>query len=216
MARLTALLALLALLPAAASAEVSLSFYGGWQESPHSGVTVVPGDTVDGADVTAGWEGRSFEAPPYYGLRATWWRGPELGWGVDFTHAKVYADQETLDATGYDVLEFSDGINILTVNVYRRWQDAWGDFTPYVGGGIGVSIPHVELTDNGSETFGYQVTGPAVRGLAGASYPIADNWDLFGEYMFTYSQNEAELDDGGTLNTDIITNALNVGVSFNF
>ncbi len=216
MTRFTALLALATLVPAAVSAEVTLSFYGGWQESPHSGLTVEGGDTVDPADITAGWEGRSFEAPPYYGLRATWWQGPELGWGVDFTHAKIYADDETLAETGYDMLEFSDGINILTVNVYRRWSNAWGDFSPYVGGGIGLSIPYVEVIDNGSETFGYQVTGPAVRGLAGASYPLAENWDVFGEYMFTYSQNEADLDDGSTLSTDVITNSVNLGVSFNF
>ena len=39
---------------------------------------------------------------------------------------------------------------------------------------------------------------------------------LFGEYKFTYSQSEADFNGGGTLNTDIITNALNVGVSFSF
>ena len=216
MVRLLHLFLALMLVPGLASAEVSLSFYGGSQEAPHSDVSVRGDGTIPDSDFTAGWEGRSFEAPPYYGWRATWWRNDRLGYGVDFTHAKVYANDDTLADTGYEVLEFSDGINILTVNVYRRWQNAWGDFTPYVGGGIGLSIPHVEVSEGGSRTFEYQVTGPAIRGLAGASYPIAENWDLFGEYMFTYSMNEADLEDGGTLSTDIITNAVNVGVSFNF
>ncbi len=216
MPRLLPVLTLFAALPSLAAAEVSLSFYGGSQESPHAEVSVRGNPLIPDEDFTAGWEGRSFEAPPYYGVRATWWRSEELGFGVDFTHAKVYADDETLADDGYDVLEFTDGINILTVNVYRRWQNAWGDFTPYVGGGLGLSIPHVEVEKNGSSTYGYQVTGPALRWLAGASYPIAENWDVFGEYMGTYSQNEADLDEGGTLSTDIVTNALNVGVSFSF
>ena len=71
-------------------------------------------------------------------------------------------------------------------------------------------------TENGSETFGYQMTGPAVALIAGASYPINDNFSLFGEYKGTYSMNAAELDGGGTLETDIVTNSVNLGVSFNF
>lgn len=216
MMRLALASAGLMVLASATAAEVTLSFYGGAQSSPHSEVTVRGNPLIPDEEFTAGWEGRSFEAPPYYGLRATWWQRPDLGWGVDFTHAKVYADDETLADEGYDVLEFTDGLNILTVNVYRRWQSAWGDISPYVGGGLGLSIPYVEVEKNGSSTYGYQVTGPAVRWMAGASYPIAENWDVFGEYMGTYSQNEADLDEGGTLSSDIVTNALNVGVSFNF
>jgi len=60
------------------------------------------------------------------------------------------------------------------------------------------------------------LTGPAATLIAGASLPINDQWSVFGEYNGTYSTNTAELDSGGTLETDIATNALNVGVSFNF
>jgi lipid A oxidase len=210
-------LAALSLLAASpALAEVELGFYLGSQSAPHSGVTITGDSVVPDSDFTAGWDGRSFENPLYYGLRATWWRNERFGLGLDFTHAKVYADDETLAETGFEHFEFSDGINILTFNVYRRWDQALGGLTPYVGGGIGLSIPHVELTDGGSETFGYQVTGPAVAWIAGISYPISDRFSVFGEYKGTYSMNEAELTGGGTLETDIITNALNLGVSFNF
>jgi lipid A oxidase len=215
MFRLTATLIALAL-PLSARAEVELSFYGGWQTAPHSGVTISGDSVVPDSDFTAGWEGRSFDAPPYYGIRATWWRSPTFGFGLDLNHTKVYADDETLAETGFEHFEFSDGLNILTVNAYRRWDQALGGLTPYVGGGLGVAIPHVELTDGGSETFEYQITGPAVAWIAGLSYPINDDWSVFGEYKGTYSQNEADLTGGGTLETDIITNAVNVGVSFNF
>ena len=52
--------------------------------------------------------------------------------------------------------------------------------------------------------------------LAGVSYPISERVSIFGEYQFTYSSNEADLDGGGSLETDIKTNAINVGLSLNF
>ena len=70
---------LLIFVPAFGQAEVELSFYGGVQEAPHSNVTVDRPGTASDRDFTAGWEGNSFDAPPHYGLRATWWRGDDLG-----------------------------------------------------------------------------------------------------------------------------------------
>jgi len=77
-------------------------------------------------------------------------------------------------------------------------------------------MPHVDVLTSQSRTFEYQVTGPAVVAIAGASYPFNDTWSGFLEYKFSYSQNEADLQGGGTLETDIITNALNFGVSYSF
>ncbi len=200
--------------PALASAEVQLSFYGGAQSAPDSDISIRD-PLIGDDDFSQAWEGRPFDAPPYYGIRATQWRSPSFGIGVDFTHNKVYPADDSLPA-GYEVLEFTDGLNTLTVNAYRRWTDAIGNFTPYVGGGIGVSLPHVELTNGASETFGYQLTGPAATWIAGASMPLNENWSVFGEYKGTFSSNTADLESGGTLETDIFTNALNVGVSFDF
>lgn len=200
----------------AAQAEFELSAYGGWQTAPHGEVSVRGDDVVPDADFTAGWDGRSFEAPPYWGLRATWWQSETLGFGLDVNHAKVYADDATLAEAGYDHFEMSDGLNIITLNAYRRWNNGLGDFTPYVGGGVGFAMPHFELIVPGSRTWGYQVTGPAVTWIAGASYPISEQWSAFGEYKGTYSMNTADLETGGTVETNVVTNALNLGVSFNF
>jgi lipid A oxidase len=210
-----ALLALI-LSPLAARAEVELSFYGGWQSSPHSDVTISGDSVIPDQEFTAGWDGRSFEAPPYYGIRATWWQSETLGFGVELNHTKIYADDATLESTGFEHFEFSDGLNIVTVNVTRRWPDALGALTPYLGGGVGVAVPHVELTVPDSDTFEYQLTGPAVALFAGASYPISDRWSVFGEYKGTYSVNSASLDTGGSLETNVVTNAINFGVSFDF
>lgn len=197
-------------------AEMEFSVYGGLQTAPHSPVAISGDSTVADQEFTAGWDGRSFEAPPYYGIRATWWPSESFGIGFDVNHTKVYADGETIDATGFERFEFSDGLNIVTVNAYRSWGAVFGDISPYLGGGVGVSVPHVEVTEGTSETFGYQLTGPAVAWMAGATFPLGDQWEVFGEYKGTYSMNSAELETGGTLETDIVTNSINLGVSFNF
>ncbi len=211
-----ALLMAAAVLPTAGQAQVELSFYGGAQSSPHSEVSLSGDSVLADQDFTAGWEGRSFEMPPYYGLRATWWQSDRFGFGLDVNHTKVYADAETLAETGYEHFEFSDGLNIITMNAYRSFPDAFGGLSPYVGAGVGMSVPHVELYEGTSRTAEYQLGGPAVALMAGASYPISDRFSVFGEYKGTYSVNSVELDTGGTLDTNIVTNSLNVGVSFNF
>jgi lipid A oxidase len=192
-----------------ARAEVELSAYGGFQTAPHS---TIEHSSLGSERVK--WEGKSFEMPPYWGLRATWWRDERLGYGVELNHAKVYADDP--GAYGYELLELTDGINFLTANIWRRWQDG-GQLTPYVGAGIGVAVPHVEVQPAGEvRTVGYQLTGPAIQFVAGASWAIEPKWAVFGEYKFTWSSHEMDLDSGGTLSTDIITNALNIGMSYRF
>lgn len=201
--------------PVSALSEVELSFYGGVQEANPSTVTFAGDPVIADDSYELSWEGRSFEAPPYYGIRATIWQNQAFGYGLDFTHNKIYPTADSLPA-GFTRLEMTDGLNTLTFNAYRRWNGAFGEFSPYVGGGLGLSIPHVEVSSGGSDTAGYQLTGAAATWIAGASYPINDEWSVFGEYKGTYSQNVGDLDTGGTVETDVVTNALNVGVSFNF
>lgn len=209
-----------AAMAAPAVAETELSFYTGVQESPHSRVRGNDPGGVGAFNFLSSWEGRSFDNPPYYGLRATWWtnHNPRLGFGIDFSHNKVYADNATLASSGFTNLEFTDGLNTLTANAWYRWPGLWanGSITPYVGAGAGIAIPHVDISSAGGTAFEYQVTGPAVQVVAGIKYNFNENWAVFGEYKGTYSQNEADLGSGGTLETDIVTNAINVGVSFSF
>lgn len=207
---------LVCLVSGPARADFELSGYFGLQGALSSDVEGEDPGGVGDFDFNADWEGRSFEPPIYWGVRGMYWTEAQYGFGVEFTHAKVYADNDTLDRSGFDVLEFTDGLNILTANVMRRFPEAFGPVMPYVGGGLGVSIPYVEVASSGGETFEYQLTGPAVRWVAGISYPLSPSWSVFGEYQGTFSSNRADLDNGGDLRTDILTNALNLGVSFNF
>ena len=193
----------------AAQAEVQLSFYTGSQTAPHS----IIDDSVLG-EGRVKWLGKSFEAPPYAGIRATWWKSDKWGFGVEINHAKVYSENKV--ALGYNTLEFTDGLNLITANAFRRFPNE-SRFTPYVGGGLGISVPHVEIERTGeSKTFEYQLTGPAAILVFGASYEINDRWSVFGEYKGSYSVNKAKVDAGGTLSTNIVTNALNLGVSYSF
>jgi lipid A oxidase len=113
-------------------------------------------------------------------------------------------------------LRKADGMNLLTANIWHRWPGD-GPWTPYVGAGLGLAVPHVEVQPTGqTETVGYQITGPAVQVVAGASYRLNGRWSLFGEYKASYSKHRIDLDSGGTLSTDIVTNALNLGASIRF
>lgn len=207
--------AFLVALAAPASADMAVSVYGGFQTAPHSDI-----DVSDQADFRAGWEGKSFQAPPYYGVRGTWWMDnlgkPNLGLAVDFTHAKVYADGETLANSGWSHFEFSDGINFLTLNALYKMPIEGSKFVPYVGAGAGINVPHVEVTRASGRTFDYQLGGATVQAQAGVAYEFTDNWAAFVEYKGNYSWVDVHIDSGASLKTNILTNAVNMGVSYKF
>jgi lipid A oxidase len=213
--RLAALACATLLSAGGAWAETELSLYGGMQLAAPSGVSgsdPASGTFAFGAE----WSGRSFEMPPYWGLRLTRWTGPRWGVAVEVNHAKVYANEGTLAAAGFSRLEFTDGLNLLTANAMHLFPAA-GRLQPYVGAGLGLSVPHVEVTTAAGATFGYQVTGPAVVWIAGASVPLRnERLRVFAEYKGSRSWNKADLDSGGTLEADITTHALNLGLSLRF
>ena len=195
----------------------------GWDIYVYSGFqTALPSD-VSGTDETGtpfdfnvAWEGRSLEAPPYYGARVMRETGRSWAVGLEFTHAKIYGDDEALNDNGFPRLEFTDGHNILTANVQRDFFES-GRWTARGGIGLGVAIPYVEVTTpGGGETLGLELTGPAARWYLGADYALTDRWSVFAEYNGTYSRNTATLEGGGSLDTNVLTNALNLGIGFSF
>lgn len=207
------------LAPSIASAEIVISGYGGVQQafdSDVSGEDVAPGG-VGAFDFNQRWEGNSFRTPVYWGVRGTWWINQKPNWGVslEYNHAKVYADP--LPA-GWETLEFTDGLNIFTANLLYRFQKEGRAWTPYVGAGAGISMPHVEVqtSDTAPRTFEYQVAGPAFQIQAGVDYKINDWLSVFGEYKGNYTINDTDLIGGGSMKTDIFINALNFGVSFHW
>jgi lipid A oxidase len=199
-----------------AAGQHALSAYGGLQSGASSDVS---GRDVDGTgfDFSADWEANPLDPAYYYGLRYAYWR--DDGWGgyADFTHAKLYADAATLARSGFGLLEFTDGLNVMTFGVQRRFTPRAG-LIPYIGVGVGFAYPHVETRSPAADarTFGYQFGGPAVEIHAGASHAISERWAVFGEYQGTYVWLDVDMDGGGSLETQLATNALNLGLSFAF
>ena len=199
----------------AAFAEAKISVYGGANFSPHSGVDYNLNAGAGNQHISPSWDGASFEMPPYYGIRATWWLDdmPNVGLAVDFTHGKVKAN---VPIGGFTTLEFTDGINFLTANALYRWDETEYGLRPYVGAGVGLAIPRVEVNHPtlAVETNEYQVTGAAAQIFAGVEYAFDDNWSVFGELKSNYGQVDADLVGGGTLDTNIISNQIIIGVSY--
>ena len=205
-----------------AIAEMSFELYGGYQTSPHSVVQGEYQDSITSEELvpfrfTAGWKGKSFSMPPYYGIRFTNWKS-RIGWGFDFTHSKAYLDPITLKKTGFELLQFTDGLNNLTLHRQIEFDRKSEKISTYYGYGVGVVLPHVEFQADKTllRTFEYQYGGPTIAFNGGVRVPIAESKFFFAEYKFTASWLDVSLNNGGRLETRILTNALNVGLGFEF
>lgn len=203
--------ALVFLASGAALAESEFAVYGGGQSSPHSRVTTATGDSF-----LATWKGESMSFPIYLGLRYTEWMDNEWAWAVNYSHTKAKANASTLATNGYSRLEFTDGANPVTLVALRRFAPMNGGLKPHVGLGAGISVPHVEVQRTGGvRTYEYQYGGPVLTGLAGFKYPLNERWDLLAELHVHYMMLDVKV-DGGRLKTNLVTNALNLGVSYRF
>jgi lipid A oxidase len=166
-------------------------------------------------DLTAhgvNWDARPFKSPIYYGLRTIRWSGSSpFGAMIDFTHAK------TISQPGQDVrfsgtrngqpapvtarigstfkhFEFSHGHNMLTLNGLARLFPISPVFQPYVGGGLGVALPHTEVqfADDAKRTYEYQYAGPVGQAVAGLEIRLP-RVSLFIEYKFSVAKYDVPL-----------------------
>lgn len=239
-AKAVALSAGLIAFASSAQAEFQISTYNGYGynleadfaiQQPN-GTDMVLHDVGSEDHKSLTWDG----GPMYYGVRLLYWMqdNPNWGFSVDYTHLKVAPDlndvvqvsgtrdnvpiggSEAINQT-VSKLEYTDGLNLLTFNaMYRFAPDA--KWNPYVGVGVGLSIPHVEFRRTGSsvQTFEYQVAGVAVQMLAGMEYRFWDNVSAFAEYKLTYAEVEGDLVDGGTLESEHWTNHFILGMTYRF
>lgn len=214
-----AALALAIITTTPARAEVQIQAYGGLNENFSSDVTVRKGAVDHSRSVD--WDGKSFALPPYWGVRGIYWFDAHPNWGVavDYMHAKAYGKINFATDPVYSKLEFTDGNNILTANLMYRFGDAGQRFRPYMGAGLGLAIPHVEVglkAFPAQETLEYQVTGLAALALVGLEYQLTPRWSAFIEGKLSYTRIDADLDGGGSLTTDIWSPHLALGLSYRF
>jgi lipid A oxidase len=160
--------------------------------------------------------------PPYWGVQATYWfnRGAGWGLGLDYTHAKAYANIDFTADPVYDHLEFTDGNNLAFITLMYRFNPVWdGRVVPFVGIGGGIAVPHVEVTLDafpGQKTFEYQFAGGAAEVTAGLEFNLNEAWSVFATGKLTYSHLDTELTGGGKFKTYLWSPALAIGLSYRF
>jgi len=224
----------------AATAQLAVSVYGGLAHTTEADVSLTRPGGTELTFAGVAWSGESLESPPYYGLRLSYWFDREAPWGVglDFTHAKMYAQLERSVAVSgrrdgtpvdgaerladtFDVLSFSHGHNLLTLDGMYRWfpkggrADTFlGRLQLYVGLGVGIAIPHVETDLEAVVTNEYQLSGPVLEGLGGLNFDLTRHFSLFGEYQLDYARLDASLTHGGSLSVKPWTHQLALGLSF--
>jgi hypothetical protein len=202
-------------------------FFGAYGGAPYTYASDVR-IARPGADLTVhavDWQGKPFDHPIYYGLRAVGWLpASSFGGMIDFTHSKVYApldrkarfsgskdgaalSPEATIGDRFHKLEFTHGHNMLTANVLWRlaWRSAF--IAPYAGIGLGVSLPHteVQLKGEGTRTYEYQYTGPAAQALFGVELRLP-HVSYFVEYKLTFASYRAPLHnrDGDWVFSDLL------------
>lgn len=220
----------------AARSEMQVGFYMGQSITPRSDVTMKAPDGTDMTLKNLRWKSDSFKPSPYYGGRAIDWnaRVPTFGAMVDYTHAKATADrfqtnsQEgrrggkevppvELFAKTFRKLEFTHGLNFLTINGVYRAAGLHRRIIPYVGLGIGFTIPYVHARLAGrpknEEVLEAQLTGVAYQVLGGIEWRIfkSDRRSVFTEYKLSYTTHDVTLRQGRKLWTNILIHQFNVG-----
>ncbi len=194
-----------------------------------------PGATdVELRDV--GWDDRSYSSPINFGVGLTWWLPPHPHWGLglDLTHVKaVLLTEESALAQGRvdgvpidapvrvgDIvprLELAHGIELLTAGADRRWLASPGasgrGVALFLGLGAGIAIAHVDAEVGGARTSGYQLAGPAARGVVGLDVPFDENVSLVFESSLGWVDLRADLAGGGRVDTRLVVPQLTLGIS---
>ncbi|MFM7084021.1 MAG: hypothetical protein ACKOW3_03310 [Hyphomicrobium sp.] len=206
------------------SSEWFVAAYGGAPYTYPSDVRVTELETKDFTVKNVEWRGLPFINPIYYGARIVrWFSNARIGGMLDFTHSKAISvkDQKVLfqnnlqaETSSREVLikdifhrlEASHGHNMLTMNGMLRLPSLSQVVSPYVGLGVGVSLPHAEvhLTEDSSRTYEYQLAGPVGQALIGFEIRLPV-FSYFIEYKFTFADYRMPLSgqDGYILFTDL-------------
>ena len=207
---------------------VNLSLYSGIsRHSPSDLFLKQPGGT-DMVLKKVQWKSKSTQTEPYWGARATYWsrRMAAVGVMFDYTHDKAFLwKRQEVKQSGmrdgkpvpplesvtktFTQLKFSHGLNFATLNAVFRLQGLRPRITPYVGVGIGLSVPHVYMQREGqtkkTRTYKHMIAGPTFQVLGGVDWRIfaSDKFSWFTEYKLNHSRNDAALKGGGSLKTKL-------------
>jgi opacity protein-like surface antigen len=157
--------------------------------------------------------GRSFDLPD---------TGTRLRGEVELSFGENDADSFNFSGNGPG-LEINPGGDVSSTNLFGNLLldfDTGTRFTPYVGGGLGVSFvdqnlvygPGVTITGS-DEVFAGQL-------IVGGSYDINETTSIFGDVRYTraFDVTGIRTSPGGvaSVSDDLSTTALNIGLRFKF
>jgi len=222
---------------ATAPTGIQIGLYAGGNSTPLADVFLKQPNGTDMVLKNVPWTGEPFNDPPFYGVRGIYWLPamPSFGAMIDFTHAKsISLRKREVDQTGtrdgepvpprqavaetFTKLEYSHGLNFLTLNAVYRFRGWYRRFLPYIGAGAGLVIPHTEIARKGVArqdwTYRYEVTGPGFQALAGLEMRLfaPRRYAVFAEYKAGYAINSTELLEGGTVKTNLWAHQAILGV----
>jgi lipid A oxidase len=233
--------ALAAVLAAPAHAEWQLSAGLGDSFTDRSDLHIQQSNadyTIEGV----GWDGRGFQMPPWYDLRATYFLPdtPWLGFTAGLLHMKVYARTgETRDIHGtndgtpfdttapmsdfVDKYNISHGVNYLEFGVVGRlsWMRSEdfpdGRLHPYIGLTTGPVINHPENHVGGETNKQDYETNPSWgnQALIGIHYRVNKRWGAYSEIKRTHVSSEVGINDGKG-KTTLNSTHLGAGVVYSF
>ena len=143
---------------------------------------------------------------------------------VHVTGTRAGAPVNASERVGDTIESFnlSHGLNFLTADATYRWflgerdKDLLGRLQPYLGGGIGVAIPHVESTVGGVHFEEYQFHGPAYQAFGGLNFDLTRHLSLFVEYKFSYVDLDRLTIPDGSIGLAPMTHHFVTGISFRF
>lgn len=198
-----------------AAAEPFLDLYTGKSFTQSSDITVKqPTLRNDYTFKDVSFDDKSFETPPWYGLRVGYYfeKYPWLGAAIEFFHFKMIADTAeskrvtgTRSGAGVDTttrvdsiiqqFQVTHGVNYLTLDALIRYplleeeeRFRHGRAQLYAGLGVGPVIAHAEnVVDNVRNDEGYEVGGVGIQVFVGARALLFKYLGLFAEYKFTHS-----------------------------
>ncbi len=230
-----------AILPAAAETVAGGYLGSAWTRASDLHVWQ-PATSSNASFRSVGWDGRSHESPPYYGLRVVRFpdRYPQWGFGLDATHYKVFARTEravgvagTWDGATVDEVapldervqrfDISHGVNYVgPIVVYRgrlgtRNRFPLGRWNPYAGAGPVYYVLHAENTVNGIPNGdAYEGSGWGWQAFGGVSYRVTPSLSVFGEARFSEGTAKVSTGGGGRARTDLETRHVIFGFGWSF
>ncbi len=139
---------------------------------------------------SVGFDTKPFSTPPYYTIRGGYWQD-ESAWEMELVHHKLYAKTSDLDPQ-VNNFEITDGYNLLYVNRAVQARPNWNARV-----GLGLVIPHPDVTVNGERSHGgYQLGGGSAQFALEREFALSEQWLLSLEGKVSYSYAQITLDYG--------------------